>query len=375
LAPQHLPGPNDRIRVALIGAGGRGRSVARLVHRDKGAEVMAVCDVYGPRREQAAQQFGPVAKQVKDYRAILDDKGIDAVIIGTPDHWHTSMVLDAVAAGKDVYCEKPVTQRLDEGDKLIAGVEKSGRVVATGTQQRSWDHYLEAKDLIQRGELGRITYVETYWFQNYTKSNQVEDIDLSQLDWKQWLGPRPAQPFDAIKFRRWRFFWDFGGGVFTDLMTHWIDVIQWFMNSPVPKEVHATGATHFATWFEAPDTATATIHFPNNYTVMYHSSMSGSLDGGGIIFRGDKALMKLTRDGFAVYPEGVIRAEDTRYPEPSVERKATTEGTKTNVENWLECIRTRRTPNANIRAGVEAARTSHLANIAMRERRIVTEMA
>jgi len=362
---------NDRVRVALIGAGGRGRSVTRYASRTANVEVAAVSDVYVPRREQAAQELGAAAKPAKDYREILDRKDIDGVIIATPDHWHTPMILEAVSAGKDVYCEKPVTQRLEEGDQLIAGVENSKQIVATGTQQRSWDHYLAAKDVVASGELGQIPFVETWWYQNYLTSKDPGEVDVSQLDWEQWLGPRPKQPFDAMKFRRWRFFWDFGGGIFTDLLTHWIDVVQWFMDSPRPQRVQASGSTHATPWLESPDTVTATIVYPQNYTVLYHSSMIGHLEGGGIIFRGSKAMLKLTRDGFAVYPEGVVRAEFTNLPDPVRKMEQTGDGTKTNVENWIECIRTRKTPNADVRAGVEAARTSHLANIAMRQEKIV----
>src|SRR5205085_7170362 len=129
---------------------------------------------------------------------------------------------------------------LSEGEKLIGEVERSGRVVASGTQQRSWDHYLLAKQMVDAGRLGQITLAQCYWYQDYLRERRPEtEIDVSKLDWKKWLGPAPDQPFDPIKFRRWRFFWDFGGGIFTDLMTHWIDVIQWFMKSPRPQTVTA----------------------------------------------------------------------------------------------------------------------------------------
>src|SRR5262245_45190803 len=235
-------GANDRVRVGLIGTGGRCMYLAGLVKLMEGVEITAACDVYEPRRLAAVEKMGPQCKPLTDYRALLDRSDIDAVIIGSPDHWHTPMTLDAVAAGKDVYVEKPVTHELSEGERLIAAVEKSRRVVATGTQQRSWDHYLLAKQLIDSGRLGQITLAQCYWYQNYTRQARPDTpIDASRLDWKQWLGPAREQPFDATRYRRWRFFWDFGGGIFTDLMTHWIDVIQWFMKSPSPKQVTAAG--------------------------------------------------------------------------------------------------------------------------------------
>ena len=191
LASQRVLGANDRVRVALIGAGGRGRGVTSNVPKISGAEVVGVSDVYLPRREQAAEQFGAGAKQFKDYRAVLDSKDVDAVIIATPDHWHTPMTIAAVQAGKDVYCEKPVTQNLSEGEGLIRAVEGSKQVVATGTQQRSWDHFIRAKKHVQDGDLGRIVFARCYWYQNYTRwRNEFKDIkiDPGQLDWEQWLG-------------------------------------------------------------------------------------------------------------------------------------------------------------------------------------------
>ena len=382
LASQRVLGANDRIGVALIGCGGRGRGVTAYVPKIGGAEVRGVSDVYVPRRQQAAEQFGATAKQFNDYRDVLNDKDIDAVVIGTPDHWHAPMTIEAVAAGKDVYVEKPVTHHLEEGDKLVTAVEDSGQVVATGTQQRSWKHFLEAKELIDKGVLGKITFVRCHWSQNYSRfgSNPSPDIDLTQLDWDQWLGSAPKQPFDKIRFRFWRFFWDFGGGSITDLMTHWIDVIQWFMDSPQPEEVHAAGTTYTQDWLEAPDTVTATMLFPEGYMAAYEGNMTFGLLGGGIVFRGDKAMMTLSRLGYDVYEEGARPFEAVSLPEPThhFSRREDTSaleridgtGTYDNVRNWLDCIRERSTPNAHIRAGVEAAATSHWANKALREKKV-----
>ena len=383
LASQRVLGANDRIGVALIGCGGRGRGVTAYVPKIGGAEVRGVSDVYVPRRQQAAEQFGSTAKPFNDYRDVLNDKDIDAVVIGTPDHWHAPMTIEAVAAGKDVYVEKPVTHHLAEGDRLVRAVEESGQVVATGTQQRSWKHFLEAKELIDKGVLGKITFVRCHWSQNYSRfgSNPAPEVDLAQLDWDQWLGSAPKQPFNKTRFRFWRFFWDFGGGSITDLMTHWIDVIQWFMESPQPEEVHAAGTTYTQDWLEAPDTVTATMLFPEGYMAAYEGNMTFGLLGGGIVFRGDRAMMTLNRLGYNVYEEGARPFEAVSLPEPihhfsRSEETSTLEridgtGTYDNVRNWLDCIRDRSKPNAHIRAGVEAAATSHWANKALREKKVL----
>jgi predicted dehydrogenase len=374
LASRRALGANDRVRIGLIGTGGRCMYLAELLKGLPGNEIVAACDVYEPRRLEAVEKMGPQTKPASDYREVLDRSDIDAVVIGAPDHWHVPMTLDAVAAGKDVYCEKPITHTLAEGDKLIAGVEKSKRVVATGTQQRSWDHYLVAKELIQGKRLGQITLAEMYWYQNYVRTTWQDpeaEIDPSRLDWKKFLGAAPDQPFESIRFRRWRFFWDFGGGIFTDLMTHWIDVVQWYMNSPSPTSVDASGATHALREWQCPDTVNASILFPQNFTATYTGTMVSSLEDGGIIFRGSEGVMRLTRAGFWLYREANQHRNDREMPEPDMVMKSTDDGTRTNLANWLDCIRTRALPNAHVRAGVEAARTSHLANLAMRQGKVI----
>ncbi|MBK9169747.1 MAG: Gfo/Idh/MocA family oxidoreductase [Bryobacterales bacterium] len=372
LAPSRVIGANDRIRVGLIGTGGRCQGLGRLVLAVGGAEIVAACDVYAPRREEAAAKMGTGVKPVADYRRVLDDKSIDAVVIGSPDHWHVQMTLDAVAAGKDVYVEKPVTHKIEEGEKLILGVEKSGRVVATGTQQRAWEHFQLAKQLIGAGRLGKVVFVQTYWYQNYFRRGPAKDgIDASKLDWKAWLGPAPDQPFDTNKYRQWRFFWDFGGGSFTDLMTHWIDTVQWIMGVFEPVRVTAAGTNHLNTWLECPDTVTATLLYGRGFTATYDSSLVSSVEDGGIILRGTDGVMRLTRRGFAIYDEDAQKGDLFAMGEPVMMVRSREDGTRTNVRNWLECVRTRRQPHADVRAGVDGARTAHLANLAMRQGKAV----
>jgi len=222
--------------------------------------------------------------------------------------------------------------------------------------------------------LGQITLAEMYWYQNYLHTSWQDpeaEIDPTHLDWKSFLGSAPDQPFDLVKYRRWRFFWDFGGGAFTDLMTHWIDVVQWFLNSPSPSSVNASGATYALHDLQCPDTVNASIQFPQNYSATYNGTMVSSLEDGGIVFRGTDGVMKLTRNGFWVYREANHNRNDRVLPEPDIVVKSTGDGTRTNLENWLDCVRSRAVPNANVRAGVEAARTSHLANLAMRQAKVI----
>ncbi|MFN0120885.1 MAG: Gfo/Idh/MocA family protein, partial [Blastocatellia bacterium] len=233
LSSSRVPGANERIRLGAIGTGGRCRSLMSHARKEPGVEFLAVCDVYDPRMGDA-MEFAPQARQIRDYRALLDDKNIDAVIIGAPDHWHARMTTDAVNAGKDVYVEKPVTHSLEEGEPLIKAVEASKRVVQTGTQQRSWEHYILGKQLVDNGALGQITAVRAWWYQNYYGRTAPKELNYSKFDQKAWLGNAPAQEVTALKYRTWRWFWDFGGGALTDLMAHWIDVVHWYTGSPTP---------------------------------------------------------------------------------------------------------------------------------------------
>src|SRR5262245_51606966 len=171
---------SDRVRIGLIGTGSRCMTLADYLKAMPGVDIVAACAVYEPRRLAAAASLGPQAKPMLDYREVLDRNDVDAVVIATPDHWHTRMTLDAVAAGKDVYCEKPVTHTLAEGDLLLAGVESSGRVFASGTQQRSWEHYALAKQAIDSGLLGQITLAQCYWYQNRL-ARPSQEIDAARL--------------------------------------------------------------------------------------------------------------------------------------------------------------------------------------------------
>ena len=370
LARSGAQNANDRIRVGVIGTGGRARGLMTLLNKLPGNEMVAVCDVYEPRLLQAAEIAGANAGTFTDYRRILDDRQIDAVVIGTPDHWHKSIALDAVAAGKDVYVEKPVSHDIGEGAEMVKAIEASKQVVQTGTQQRSWDHWVLGKQIVDSGRLGQITFVQTYWYQHATAGN-YRAVSLDKLDWKRWLGPAPDQPFRPERFYQWRHFWDFGGGCLTDLMTHWIDVVHWYMDVEAPLSAAAAGHNYNIKLWEAPDTVTATLEFPRNFMTAYLGTYVSKVDDGGLEFRGDKGTLKIDRARLAFYRDDAAWAPGTHTPEPEIFVRSSGDGTLTHLANWLDCIRTRKTPNAHIRVGHQAARTAHLANAALRAGRKV----
>lgn len=360
-------GAADRIRLAGIGMGGRGRYILNLARQEPETEVVAVCDVYEPRRLEAKEKIAPAAAEYTDYRKVLERRDVDAVVIGTQDHWHTPMTIAAVQAGKDVYVEKPVTHTIEEGERLIRAVEASGRVVQVGYQQRSWEHFKAGREVIASGKLGKVTLVLASWYQNYLRIDPSRvQVEWDKLDWKGWLGPAPDQPQKAAVFSRWRWFWDFGGGHLTDLYSHYCDVIHWYMGEDSPSSAQAMGGIYMLEHVECPDTINAAYEYPGGYAVVYNGTMVCHLEGGNIIFRGSKAMMKINRDGFAVYPEGIVQPEKTNYPEPEIAMRSLGDGSLDHVRNFLDCVRTRKTPTAPVRSSVAAARAAHLGNLAYR---------
>ncbi|MCI0388641.1 MAG: Gfo/Idh/MocA family oxidoreductase [Acidobacteria bacterium] len=367
-APSSALGANDRIRIGAIGTGGRCRkSLMTYSKNQPDTELVAVCDVYEPNL-LAAVEIAPKAKQYRDYRALLDDQSIDAVLIGSPDHWHARMTMDAVRAGKDVYVEKPVTHSLEEGAGLVRVVEASKRVVQTGTQQRSWEHFIQGKQMVDAGKLGTVTFIRCWWYQNYAARRVSGNFKPDNLDRKAWLGSAPDQEVTPMKFFWWRWYWDFGGGALTDLMSHWIDVAHWYTGSPAPMSALTNGNRYILEW-ECPDTITCVLDYPKKFSVTYHGQMASSIDDGGMEIRGTKATMKLDRERLAIYPENGELIGKSGEGKPEILLRTGPDGTIAHIRNFLDCIRSRQAPTAGIRVAVDAARAAHLGNLSLRQER------
>jgi predicted dehydrogenase len=324
-----------------------------------GYEIVAVSDVYGPRRDAVKERSKGTATTHLDYREVLQ-KEIDAVFIASPDHWHVRMAVDALSAGKDVYLEKPVTHTLEEGALLTRAVRSGKQILQCGMQQRSWSHFRDAVELIQGGSLGRVPQVRTYWWQNYNAWKPGKSTDVQALDWKQWLGGAPEQAYSDEKFYRWRWFWNFGGGAMTDLFTHWIDVVHWAMKADQPRVVQMLGDKYIFDQWDCPDTVQAALRYPG-FDVVYEGMMGSSIDDGGLEFRGTEATLKINRNGFSVFHEGVGGREN-----PVIKADSFRDGTIDHMQNFLDCVRSRKEPNAPVETGVAAARAGHIANLAYR---------
>ena len=361
LAASRAIGANERIPTGAIGCGGRMRDLLRAASKTGCSELVSACDVYEPRRDQVRERSGDTVSTHLDYREVLDDKDVTAVIIATPNHWHVRMAVDALAAGKDIYLEQPVTHTIEEGQTLSHAVHASKQILQCGMQQRSWIHFQSAVDLIQGGNIGRVTQVRTYWYQNYQPEIRppLTPINPDMLDWKRWLGSAPDQPFSEEKYRLWRWFWNFGGGAMTDLFTHWIDVVHWAMKTDAPLLAQTLGDRYvFDTW-ECPDTIQSALRYPN-FEVVYEGTMVSSIDDGGLEFRGTEATLKLTRAGFGVYREN-IQGEN-----PVLSERSILDGTISHMQNFFDCVRSRKTPNAPVETGIAAARAGQIANLALR---------
>jgi predicted dehydrogenase len=342
----------------VIGAGGRMRNLLDAADHLGSYQIVAVSDVYAPHAEAVKARSNGLATTHVDYHEVLDNKEIDAVLIATPDHWHVRVATDAIAAGKDVYLEKPVTHTLEQGAPLIHAVRSSKQILQCGMQQRSWSHFRNAVDLIQGGSLGRVVQVRTYWWQNYNVSWVPKPMDAAQLDWKRWLGGAPDQPFTLEKYSHWRWYWDFGGGAMTDLFAHWIDVAQWAMKSDEPSRAQMLGDKYVFEQWDCPDTIQAAFRYPG-FDVVYEGMMASSIDDGGLEFRGTDATLKLTRSGFSVYREGIKSDQN-----PVLSERSFRDGTISHMENFFACIKSRKEPNAPVEAGVSCARAGHIGNLA-----------
>ena len=357
LASTRVLGANDTLRIGVIGAGGRMNGLLDSADKAGAYQIVAVSDVYAPRRDAVKERSNGTATTHAEYREVLD-KEVDAVIIASPDHWHVRMAVDALGAGKDVYLEKPVTHTVEEGATLTHAVRSGKQILQCGMQQRSWTHFRDAVDLIQGGSLGRVVQVRTYWWQNYQRRQGMKPVDVQALDWKNWLGGAPDQAFSEEKFYRWRWFWNFGGGAMTDLFTHWIDVAHWAMKADQPSVVLMLGDKYMYPEWECPDTVQAALRYPG-FDVVYEGMMSSSIDDGGLEFRGMEATLKINRSGFSVYREGVQGDKN-----PVLKEDSFRDGTISHMQNFFDCVKTRKEPNAPVEAGVAAARAGQIANLA-----------
>jgi|HigsolmetaAR201D_1030396.scaffolds.fasta_scaffold07537_3 Predicted dehydrogenases and related proteins len=358
-APMFVPksawGANDRVTYGVIATGGRGRYLNNKFSQ-LGAQCVALCDVYEPHLEAAKKQ-SPDAKTYVAHEDLLAQPGIDAVVIASPDHWHCQHLMDSLAAGKDVYLEKPLSKSLEESARMVEAVRKSNRVVQIGMQRRSAESIMKAKKLVDDGVLGRITLVKPQWHWNIAQPLDNSPLP-GKLDWKRFLGNAKKRELEPMRFRRWRYFWDYAGGNMTDQGTHLMDVVQWFTKSGPPKSAIMHGYVAKMIGAEHPEVFCAVFEYPDfmvTWTLDYCNSFQ---NGWSITFLGDKGTMILDEDGYRVYKEPW---KDNQTP--IYEEKAPVP-VESHIQNFLDCIKSRKQPNCTVEIAAQAVAGPHLANLA-----------
>jgi predicted dehydrogenase len=310
------PGSGERLRIGVIGCGGMANGHMRTLLKMKqtdNVDVVAVCDVFQKRLDQAAQLTG--GKPYKDYRALLDNKDIDYVLIATPEHWHYQMIMDALAAGKHVYTEKPMTHTVEQSKKVVAQVKRTGLKLQVGVQGMSDDSYEAANRYVKDGTLGKVVVAQIDYSRNHIGDFWAYDIDPDarpgeNLDWKAWLGPAPKRPWDPDRYFRWRRYWDYSGGISSDLFIHRVTRIIKALGLTFPERGVGTGGKFEFTDSKAeiPDTFNVMLDYPGGPTVLLISSMANDTPVEHVL-RGHKATLEFTRTGFTIHPQSLFAKE------------------------------------------------------------------
>ena len=367
LSYSRVYGANERVQLGLIGAGERGRGDMGKFVKSGIVDVTAVCDIYGAQID-AAQQIAPKSKSFSDHRKLLEMKEVDAVLIGVPDHWHASVAIDALNAGKDVYVEKPLTLKIEEGPPIVKAARVNNRICQVGMQQRSGKHYLEAKALyMDTGKLGKVTLARTWWHGNSYHLRKAPDRlkDLpSNLDWAHFLGPLKWRDWDPQQYWNWRAYLDFGGGQVTDLFTHWIDVVHMFMGADIPIAAQASGGIYnYKDGRTAPDTINVLLEYSQQFTATFEATLVPGVTGAAIEFCGTQGRLWIDRGRYEFTPVG--RGAQTTTV------RASTDLDQDHIQNFLDCVKSRKLPNGDVLIGHRSAQASHLGNISyMQKRRI-----
>jgi predicted dehydrogenase len=365
-------GANDRMRLGVIGCGDRGRYDMGHFLDSGQVDVAALCDIYGEsidRAQQAiakAQTGASAAAEFKDHRKLLETKGLDLILIATPDHWHAPIAIDALNSGRDVYVEKPLTLKPEEGPPIVKAARVNSRICQVGMQQRSGIHYLQAKaDYFDSGKIGKVTLARTWWYGNgYHLRRAPESLQQlpSNLDWAHFLGPLKWRDYDPQQYFNWRAYLDFGGGQVTDLFTHWIDVVHMFMNQDTPISAQAAGGVYnYKDGRTAPDTINVLLEYPAQFTATFEATLVPGITGAAIEMCGTQGRLYIDRQHFEFH--SLDRAA------PPVVVKATRELTIDHVNNFLDCVKSRKLPNGDVLIGHRSAQASHLGNISYIQKR------
>jgi predicted dehydrogenase len=374
-------GANDRINTGHIGVGGMGGSHVRAFYdqsqKSRDIQVAAVCDIYTRRKERARTVAHLETKDVfHDYRELLARPDIDAVLIASPDHWHAQMALDALAAGKDVYLQKPMTYTIEEARAVAEATKKFGRVLQVGSQGLSAATTHKMREVIERGELG-----ELLWAQSTSSRNSIlgewnwrvePEGTPETIDWKRWIGPAPNRPFSLERYFRWRKYWDYSGGIATDLFYHSLGPILFAMGAQFPTCVTANGGIYVQKDREVPDTYASTIEYPGFYIALSGSMANAAgVRHHGLAIYGHKATLSLDSGKVVVTPEALTIGsfDKKKAVQPKIyEVPLAAESHRAHTDNFFACMRSRKAPNLNADLGYQIMAAIRLGVDAYRDR-------
>jgi len=377
-------GANDRVRVGMIGVGARGQELLKQVQGVANAELVAIADIY-TRRHDEAKSMASGIQSFNDHRRLLDIKDIDAIIVASPLHLHASHFLDTLNASKDLYCEKTMTWSVPEAERCLGAAKKSDRVVQIGLQHESSGALSDTKKWIRDGIVGKVTHVQSWMSRNtpHGKGQWVRpvppDCTAQNVNWKAFLNGRHDRQFDAYKFINWRLFWEFSGGNVTENMVHQIAWIMSALDLPSPTAAYMSGGVFSEKdGREVPDTIAVTLDFPD-VVVTWQSTFSNSRYGLGEHILGSDGTIEHVA-GANEMVTGNSEEITRYYPEKGNRSDGTALTGETrnqnHMANWIDCVRSRKTPNAPVEIGYRSAIAAHMANLAYRKKqRITLEMA
>ena len=399
--------PNDRLQLGIIGVGARVQSgLMEAAQAVPGVEIVGVCDAYKGRVQRAIARTNGRAKDYGEWKALLADPSIDAVIVGTPDHWHRIHVVEALRAGKHVYVEKPMTLTIDDGAPMIAAAKASGRVLQVGSQGMSSKTEETARDLIRGGKLGKVTMIRATYNRN-TKSGAwlypiPPDANEQTVDWAAFLGPAPKRPFSLERFFRWRAYWDYSGGIATDLFVHLLTSIHFVMDAKMPARVTAMGENYLhKDTHEVPDTINAVLEYPEGFVVNLSSTFNNESSAeSGFEVLGNEASLSFRDDQMVLKPENGIEGnrwvvsswpealEKAYYDDPRMkaeERPDTwpprmrkqsesqseigQDATFVHMARFFDSVRQHKPAVEDGVMGHHAAAAAHMVNLSLRQRR------
>lgn len=367
-------GANDRLRFGAIGINGMGWADTKALLKVPNVELVAICDVDQnvlEKRKTELDKKGISVKIYSDYRKLLEQKDIDAVVIGTPDHWHALMMIHASEAGKHIYVEKPIGNSIGECRSMVGAQERYGNVVQVGQWQRSQQHFQDAVNYIKTGVLGPIRTVKVWCYQGWMRPDPIvaNSAPPKGVDYKSWLGPAPIIPFNSSRFHfHFRWFWDYAGGLMTDWGVHLLDYALLGMEASLPKSIVGLGGKYAYPNLaeETPDTLTTLYEF-DNFNLVWDSAMG--IDNGsygrdhGIAFIGNNATLILNRGGWEVIEE---RQSENKVAKPLV--KPSDNGLDKHAQNFIDAIRsnTPQSVNCSVQQGAHVATVAQMGNISYR---------